>query len=141
MQVVRFGVTGSLVYHEPSDSFFYCSNAGAPLGFSGLDNSNSVYRFSLAEVEDLLASDSVGLDERGDWVVGNVSVQVISGPEGREGELENVNGGTNYRGEVVFLTQGRGEEITSGMTLVNPVEPFNSTGTWWTTLIIQNERD
>jgi len=83
----------------------------------------------LAEVEDLLASDSVGLDERGDWVVGNVSVQVISGPEGREGELENVNGGTNYRGEVVFLTQGRGEEITSGMTLVNPVEPFNSTGT------------
>jgi hypothetical protein len=88
-----------------------------------------VYRFSLAEAEGLLASDNVFLDDRGDWIAGNVSVQTISGPEGREGELENVNGGTNYRGQVVFLTQGRGEEITSGMTLVNPVEPFNSTGT------------
>jgi gluconolactonase len=125
---VCWGGPGRSVYHEPSDSFFYCSNAGAPLGFSGSENSNSVYRFSLAEAEELLASDNVFLDDRGDWVGGNVSVQVISGPDGRDGELENVNGGTNYRGEVVFLTQGRGEEVTSGMTLVNPVEPFNSTG-------------
>ncbi|KAH8079386.1 hypothetical protein HD553DRAFT_135773 [Filobasidium floriforme] len=118
------------VYHEPTQSFFFCSNAGAPLGFSGAENSNRVFKISLDEVESSLSNKEgqVYLDETtGDWKAGNATLVEISGEDGTEGRLVNVNGGTNYRDQIVFLAQGRGEEFPPTMTLVNPYPPYNST--------------
>lgn len=37
--------------------------------------------------------------------------------------------GANYRGQLVFMTEGRGDSIPSGISVTNPEAPYNSTGT------------
>lgn len=92
---------------------FFCSNAGSPLGFSGRDNSNKVFKINLAQTLDDSFWDKVSFDhESSEWVVagGNLTdLEEISGADGRNGHLVNVNGGTNFQGQgsVSFRLQGR----------------------------------
>jgi hypothetical protein len=98
-----------VVYHEPTQSFFFCSNAGAPLGFSGLNNSNRVFKISLDETENYLRGEIYLDEETGDWKAGNATLVEISGEDGTEGRLVNVNGG-----EWVLLSVGVGVMIQCG---------------------------
>lgn len=76
------------VYHAPSNALFFAANAGAPLGRSGLNQSNVVWRLDIGEAVALTGNAT--LNDQGDWVGGNVTLQKIP----NEGNvLENVNGG------------------------------------------------
>ncbi|KAJ9091906.1 hypothetical protein QFC20_007515 [Naganishia adeliensis] len=117
------------VFHEGSNALFFAANAGAPLGRSGKDRSNVVWRMSVDEAVEVARD--VALDGEGDYVGGNVTLVEVP----NEGNvLENVNGGANYRGQLVFMTEGRGDSIPSGISVTNPEAPYNSTGT----LILNN---
>ncbi len=37
-------------------------------------------------------------------------------------------GGTNYRGEIVFAGEGQGDNTAPSLFVMNPVEPYNTTG-------------
>ncbi|KAJ9118373.1 hypothetical protein QFC24_006202 [Naganishia onofrii] len=110
------------VYHQRSNALFFAANAGAPLGRSGLDQSNVVWRMDIGEATSLVAN--AKLNAEGDYVGGNVTLEAVPNTDH---QLENVNGGTNYRGQLVFMTEGRGDSFPSGITVVNPVKPYNAT--------------
>ncbi|KAJ9093173.1 hypothetical protein QFC21_006490 [Naganishia friedmannii] len=110
------------VYHKPSNALFFAANAGAPLGRSGLNQSNVVWRMDIGEAASLVANAT--LTAEGDYVGGNVTLEAVPNTDN---QLENVNGATNYRGQLVFMTEGRGDSLPSGITVVNPVKPYNAT--------------
>ncbi|KAJ9111023.1 hypothetical protein QFC22_006619 [Naganishia vaughanmartiniae] len=110
------------VYHQPSNALFFAANAGAPLGRSGLNQSNVVWRMDIGQAVSLVGNAT--LNAEGDYVGGNVTLQAVLNTDH---QLENVNGGTNYRGNLVFMTEGRGDSLPSGITVVNPVKPYNAT--------------
>ncbi|KAI5448822.1 hypothetical protein NCC49_006343 [Naganishia albida] len=110
------------VYHADTGAVFFAANAGAPLGRSGKDRSNVVWRLSVDEAVKI-AGNAV-LDAEGDYVGGNVTLVEVPNAGN---VLENVNGGANYRGQLVFMTEGRGDDIPSGITVTNPNAPYNST--------------
>lgn len=37
-------------------------------------------------------------------------------------------GGTNYKGQIIFAGEGQGDRIASALYLMNPLEPYNTTG-------------
>lgn len=39
-----------------------------------------------------------------------------------------LTGGTNYKGQIIFAGEGQGDRITSALYLMNPLEPYNTTG-------------
>jgi len=41
---------------------------------------------------------------------------------------DNMTGGTNYKGQIVFAGEGQGENIPSALYLMNPKKPYNTTG-------------
>lgn len=67
---------------------FFAANAGAPLGRSGKDRSNVVWRLSVDEAVKI-AGNAV-LDAEGDYVGGNVTLVEVPNAGN---VLENVNGG------------------------------------------------
>lgn len=39
-------------------------------------------------------------------------------------------GGTYYKGNIIFAGEGQGDNITSALYVMNPREPYNTTGTY-----------
>jgi gluconolactonase len=110
------------VYDEPTNTLFFAANAGGPKGFSGLNSTNRVFRMNVTEAERAASTATLNADD-GDYVGGNVTLHQIPSVN-----LENVNGGAKYNGQIAFMTEGRGDNLASQITLVNPMEPYNSTG-------------
>lgn len=42
--------------------------------------------------------------------------------------LMSVTGGTNYKGQILFAAEGQGANVPSELIIMNPVEPYNTTG-------------
>ncbi|KAI9879263.1 MAG: hypothetical protein M1823_006857, partial [Watsoniomyces obsoletus] len=42
-------------------------------------------------------------------------------------EVINSNGGTNFRGEIVFAGEGQGADVPPSLFVMNPREPYNTT--------------
>jgi gluconolactonase len=74
------------VYHEPANAIFFAANAGGPLGFSGLNSTNHVFRLNVTEAQEVASNAT--LNAVGDYVGGNVTLQQLPTTN-----LENVNGG------------------------------------------------
>lgn len=74
------------VYHEPTNAIFFAANAGGPLGFSGLNSTNHVFRLNITEAQQVARNSTLTAD--GDYVGGNVTLQQLPITN-----LENVNGG------------------------------------------------
>jgi hypothetical protein len=58
-----------------------------------------------------------------------MAVSPIARRGGRKLITEPLLVATNYRGQLVFMTEGRGDSIPSGISITNPEAPYNSTGT------------
>ncbi|KAI1458055.1 calcium-dependent phosphotriesterase [Annulohypoxylon moriforme] len=108
-----------LLFHEattwypPTDEVFFAQNAGAPADGTGLNKSNVVSKISLREAAAVSTQRNA---------TGSVTVQTLDTPE-----IINSNGATNFRGQIVVTTEGQGDDKTSRLVLMNPVEPYNST--------------
>ncbi|KAI8262678.1 hypothetical protein K4K58_000479 [Colletotrichum sp. SAR11_239] len=102
----------AVVWNPPTEEVFFVQNAGAPAAGTGLNKSSIIQKISLAEAE------AVRTGSRA-----NATVTVVpSNPQ-----VINPNGGTNYKGNIVFAGEGQGDDITSALYLMNPVAPFNTT--------------
>ncbi|KAJ4154460.1 hypothetical protein NW754_001409 [Fusarium falciforme] len=95
----------AVVWHPPKDEVFFVQNAGAPAAGTGLNKSSIIQKISLKEAE---AVRKGKLDE--------VTVTVVPSKP----QVINPNGGTNYKGNIVFAGEGQGDDITSALYLMNP---------------------
>ncbi|KAF5484360.1 Gluconolactonase [Colletotrichum siamense] len=102
----------AVVWNPPTEEVFFVQNAGAPAAGTGLNKSSIIQKISLAEAE------AVRTGSRA-----NATVTVVPS----QPQVINPNGGTNYKGNIVFAGEGQGDDITSALYLMNPVAPFNTT--------------
>ncbi|KAL0936740.1 evolved d-pantonohydrolase [Colletotrichum truncatum] len=104
----------AVTWYPPTDEMFFVQNAGAPAAGTGLNKSSIVQKISLADAEAL---------RTGSHTAEQVTVTAVpSNPQ-----VINPNGGTNYKGNIIFAGEGQGDRIASALYLMNPVEPYNTT--------------
>ncbi|EGY17118.1 Gluconolactonase like protein [Verticillium longisporum] len=104
----------AVVWYPPTDEVFFVQNAGAPAAGTGLNKSSIIQKISLADAEAVRLSANT-TDE--------VKVTVVpSNPQ-----VINPNGGTNYKGQIIFAGEGQGANVASALYLMNPVAPYNTT--------------
>ncbi|KAJ3540580.1 hypothetical protein NM208_g4998 [Fusarium decemcellulare] len=104
----------AVVWYPPTEEVFFVQNAGDPDAGTGLAKSSIIQKISLAEAEAL---------RNGTHSASEVKITVVpSNPQ-----VINPNGGTNYKGQILFTGEGQGEEKPSTLYLMNPVEPYNTT--------------
>ncbi|XDG09417.1 hypothetical protein ABKA04_009032 [Annulohypoxylon sp. FPYF3050] len=108
-----------LLFHEattwypPTDEVFFVQNAGAPADGTGLAKSNVVSKISLSQAAAVSSQRNA---------TGSVTVSTLDTPG-----IINSNGGTNFRGHIVFTAEGQGDNKPPTLMLMNPVEPYNTT--------------
>ncbi|WVR04707.1 hypothetical protein IAU60_001718 [Kwoniella sp. DSM 27419] len=100
------------VWYPGTDEMFFVQNAGAPAAGTGLNKSAVVEKISLAQAQQLVGGNGTG---QVDVTTVNSSIQVV-----------NPNGGTNFRGKIVFTGEGQGEDIPSGLYLLDPNPPYET---------------
>lgn len=112
---------------------FFVQNAGAPAAGTGLEKSNIIQKISLAEAEEVVAGGNASATV--DVVTVDASPAVINSngscPRQYCSEtfsLTSAAGATNYRGQIVFTGEGQGNETAPALYLMNPREPYNTTG-------------
>ncbi|KAK1638071.1 D-lactonohydrolase [Colletotrichum phormii] len=104
----------AVVWYPPTEEVFFVQNAGPPAAGTGLNKSSIVQKIRLADAE-ALRNGSLGTKE--------VTVTTVpSNPQ-----VINPNGGTNYKGQIIFAGEGQGERVPSALYLMNPVEPYSTT--------------
>ena len=42
--------------------------------------------------------------------------------------MNQTSGATNYRGQILFTGEGQGDDTPPSLFIMNPVEPYNTTG-------------
>jgi hypothetical protein len=85
------------VYSPATDSFFWVSNAGGNLGFSGLNATNALFRLNVTEAKTKAFTNRSLNSTSGDFMGQNVTIERINSPNNTD--FQNGNGGTNYMGE------------------------------------------
>ncbi|ERF72942.1 hypothetical protein EPUS_05023 [Endocarpon pusillum Z07020] len=102
------------VWYPPANEVFFVQNAGAKAAGTGLNKSNIIQKISLNQVAALSAErNASGLV---DVITVNANPPIV-----------NSNGATNYRGEIVFTSEGQGNSTAPGLWVMNPQEPYNTT--------------
>jgi gluconolactonase len=96
-----------------ADEVFFVQNAGAPAAGTGLNKSSIIQKISLAEAEKV---------RKGTLAAATVTVVDTANPQ-----VINPNGGTNYKGQIIFAGEGQGDDVASALYLMNPKAPYNTT--------------
>ncbi|RYP03795.1 hypothetical protein DL764_004907 [Monosporascus ibericus] len=105
----------AVVWYPPTDEVFFVQNAGARAAGTGLNKSSIILKIDLSE--------AAAVSDRRN-ATGAVSVhRVDSNPL-----VVNPNGATNYKGQLLFAAEGQGADVTSELIIMNPREPYNTTG-------------
>lgn len=89
-------------------------NAGAPAAGTGLNKSAIIQKIPLQQVNGLLGQRNIS---------GQVSVEKVDSPL-----VINPNGGTNYKGRILFTGEGQGNNTPPALFSVDPNPPYNATG-------------
>lgn len=103
------------MWYPPTNDVFFVQNAGAKAAGTGLAKSAIVQKISLDQAEKVTHKANAS---------GEVDVITL----GEQPQVINPNGGTNWRGQVIFAGEGQGVDVPSALYLMNPVEPYNTTG-------------
>ncbi|EKV08593.1 Six-bladed beta-propeller, TolB-like [Penicillium digitatum] len=103
----------AVVWSKETDEVFFVQNAGSKIAGTGLNKSAIVEKISLEEAAAVShKSDAVGL------------VNVTTVPSSPM--VLNPNGGTNYRGLIMFAGEGQGDSEPPALWAMNPKSPFNT---------------
>ncbi|KAL2204474.1 calcium-dependent phosphotriesterase [Sarocladium strictum] len=102
------------VWYPETDEMWFVQNAGAKAAGTGLNKSSIVQKIALSE--------AMAVSNFTD-AVGKVNVETVNS----DPPVINPNGGTNYKGNIIFAGEGQGDSIPSALYLVNPVSPYNAT--------------
>ncbi|KAK4124749.1 calcium-dependent phosphotriesterase [Parathielavia appendiculata] len=103
------------VWYPAKDEMFFVQNAGARAAGTGLAKSATIQKISLSAITPAIASQRNAS--------GSVKVEVLDSYP----TVMNPNGGTNFRGQLLFLGEGQGESIAPAMYLMDPQPPYNTT--------------
>ncbi|KAF4946051.1 hypothetical protein FSARC_14289 [Fusarium sarcochroum] len=104
----------AVVWYPPTDEVFFVQNAGAPAAGTGLNKSSIIQKISLKEAEAV---------RKGSHSSDEVKVTVVPS----DPQVINPNGGTYYKGNIVFAGEGQGDDVASALYLMNPKSPYNTT--------------
>ncbi|OAA76973.1 Six-bladed beta-propeller, TolB-like protein [Akanthomyces lecanii RCEF 1005] len=103
----------AVVWIPATDEVFFAQNAGAPDAGTGLNKSAIIQKVSVAEALQVASGNKTG----------HVKVETVtSNPP-----VVNPNGGTNYKGNILFAGEGMGNKTASALYSVNPRPPYNAT--------------
>ena len=102
----------AVVWHNQTQEMFFSQNAGSPAAGTGLKKSAIVQKISLADA----AAAAGKKDAKAKVATVNATPAVI-----------NPNGGTNYRGKIVFAGQGQGDKSAPSLYAMDPVAPHKTT--------------
>jgi len=120
LSLIAHEASGDPIFHEAvvwypqTDEVFFVQNAGARAAGTGLNKSSLIYKISLAQAEAVI-----------DKVNASGLVDVVEVPSNPL--VVNPNGGTNYKGQILFAAEGQGANVPSELVIMNPVEPYNTT--------------
>ncbi|KAI0423944.1 D-lactonohydrolase [Xylaria sp. FL1042] len=104
----------AVVWYPPTNEVFFAQSAGNPLTGTGLNKSAIIQKISLDEAEAVSTKRNA---------TGRVKVEVVnSNPT-----VLNPNGATNYKGNILFASEGQGPDKASDLVIMNPREPYNTT--------------
>lgn len=103
----------AVTWHPDADEVFFVQNAGARAAGTGLNKSSIIQKISLADAEKVRQGT---LKEVPITVVNTANPQII-----------NPNGGTNYKGQIIFAGEGQGDWAPSALYVMNPAPPYNTT--------------
>ncbi|KAK3311566.1 uncharacterized protein B0T15DRAFT_521869 [Chaetomium strumarium] len=103
------------VWYPAKDEMFFVQNAGSPAAGTGLAKSAIIQKISLSAITTDITSKMNAS--------GSIEVEVVNS----DPMVMNPNGGTNYRGQILFLGEGQGDHIAPAMYLMNPESPYNTT--------------
>jgi hypothetical protein len=92
---------------------FFVQNAGAPAAGTGLNKSSIIQKISLADADKV---------RNGTLKAAPVTIVNTTNPQ-----VINPNGGTNYKGNIIFAGEGQGDNVPSALYLMNPEAPYNTT--------------
>ncbi|KAF4979796.1 hypothetical protein FZEAL_4070 [Fusarium zealandicum] len=104
----------AVVWYPPTEEVFFVQNAGDPAAGTGLNKSSVIQKISLAEAEAM---------RNGSHTAAQVNIDVVPSTP----QVINPNGGTNYKGQIIFAGEGQGDDVPSALYLMKPEEPFNTT--------------
>jgi gluconolactonase len=102
---------------------FFVQNSGAPAAGTGLNKSGIIEKIALSQAEAVKTQ----VNATGDVDI----VPVDSSPQ-----IINPNGATNYKGQIIFMGEGQGDNIAPAIYLLNPMEPYNTTCTSISPLLV-----
>jgi gluconolactonase len=101
------------IRHPARDEVFFVQNAGAPAAGTGLKKSSIIQKISLSDAEKVRNKTIAAAPVT---IVNTTNPQVI-----------NPNGGTNYKGQIIFAGEGQGSDVASALYIMNPNAPYNTT--------------
>jgi len=103
----------AVTWYPPTEEVFFVQNAGAKAAGTGLNKSSIIQKISLSDAEKVRNG---SLEAAPVTVVDTANPQVI-----------NPNGGTNYKGNIIFAGEGQGDNVPSALYMMNPLPPYNTT--------------
>ncbi|KAL6245985.1 hypothetical protein RBB50_007138 [Rhinocladiella similis] len=104
----------AVVWYPPTDEMFFVQNAGAKASGTGLNKSNIIQKISLSQAAQFSTQRNAS---------GHVNVTTVNANP----TVINSNGGTNYRGQLIFTGEGQGNNSAPSLYVVNPQPPYNTT--------------
>ncbi|KAK4660789.1 hypothetical protein QC762_122160 [Podospora pseudocomata] len=106
------------VWNPSTDEMFFCQNAGAPAAGTGMQKSAIIQKIKLSAITRAITSQRNAS--------GSVQIEDVTAADGAK--VMNPNGGTNYKNKLLFVGQGKGENIPPAIYLMNPEPPYDTKG-------------
>ncbi|CAN9083527.1 lactonase [Alternaria alternata] len=103
----------AVTWYPPTEEVFFVQNAGAPAAGTGLNKSSIIQKIKLSDAEKV---------RNGTLEAVPVTVVNTSNPQ-----VINPNGGTNWKGNIIFAGEGQGDNVPSALYVMNPLPPYNTT--------------
>jgi gluconolactonase len=102
----------AVTWNPPTDEVFFVQNAGPIPAGTGLNKSAIIQKISLADAEQV---------RKGALKAVPVTVVNTSNPQ-----IINPNGGTNWKGKIIFAGEGQGDRVPSALYVMDPTPPYKT---------------